>query len=281
MPANEVTEFKFQLTSAATPQLAVLQDISIVDEVNDIRITQIMTTKNGILNPREGAQSLFLPPGLNVKTYSPLVYQSLSEFTVELWLNPDAGQRTPHALVQVGEFALNFTANSVFDLGLPPLTPGGSSSTYSFPKPVVNGSWHHVSVSWSNATGNLTLYHNGIPTDTIVNVHGALRLNSPLIVGSTQSTLAVRVTQVRLWKSANVQSHYNYMIDPASVGSGQGSQLLAYYPFSGASTFAGPTDPAFTTAGSDRSTNQHDLDLGSAQIEPIPLAQLFLDVYQF
>ena len=278
VPVNEVTEFKFQLTSATTPQTASLQEISLVDDANSIRFMQEMISKNGILNPRQGAQSLFLPPGFHVKTYSPLVYQSLSEFTVELWLKSDGGLRAPHALVQVGDFMLNVTAKSQILLGLPPLTLGGSSSNHRFSQTVINGSWHHISVSWSNATGNLTLYYSGVRNDTISNVHGALRLNSPLILGSTKSTVAVRVTQVRLWKSAYVQAYYKYMIDPASNMSG--GSLLAYYPFSGASTFLGPGESTFTTAGSDRSSNQNDLNLGSALIETIPMNQLFLDVYQ-
>ena len=88
-----------------------------------------MTTKNGILNPREAAQKLYLPAGFTLRTYGKLDY-SLSQFTVELWVKPHKATKTRHALVQVGDFALNFTTHSGITLGLPPLTPGGSSSEY-------------------------------------------------------------------------------------------------------------------------------------------------------
>ena len=106
-------------------------------------------------------------------------------------------------------------------------------------------------MSWSDATGNLTLYHDGVKKNTIANVHGSFRLNAYLNLGSSNSAINIEVTQVRLWSSASVQSYYNYMIDPASVQTGDGTKLLAYYPFSTASTFTGPTENnAFTNAGS-------------------------------
>ena len=137
-------------------------------------------------------------------------------------------------------------------------------------------------MSWSNDTGNLNLYYNGVLNATIQNINGVLRLNAPLTLGSSQSTVSMGLTQVRLWSSASVNAYFDEMIDPASVEIGDGAKLIAYYPFSTASTFTGISEnTAFTNAGTDRSTQNNDLNLGSAQIDTIPMTELFLDVIQF
>ena len=127
----------------------------------------------------------------------------------------------------------------------------------------------------------------------VTNVRGVVQVNGPLMVGSSRSAASMKVTQVRLWRSAiAVPAFYQYMIDPASVESGQGADLLAYYPFSGASKLSGPSENAFSieTAGCERSTRTPcvgstkplDLDISAHNlIEAIPFEELFLDVYHF
>ena len=127
----------------------------------------------------------------------------------------------------------------------------------------------------------------------VTNVRGVVQVSGPLIVGSSRSAASMKVTQVRLWRSAiEVPAFYQYMIDPASVESGQGADLLAYYPFSGASKLSGPSESAFSieTAGCERSTRAPcdgstkplDLDISAHHlIEAIPFEELFLDVYHF
>ena len=280
IPANEITEFKFQMTNALQPQAATEQDISVVDRENKIEIVQKMTTKNGVLNPREGAKALVLPAGHAVRTYGKLDY-SLSEVTVELWVKLTSSLRTSHGLVQIGQLALNMSQSGEATFCLPPLVPGDSSRVYKFPTIVVNGSWHHVSASWSDSTGKLSLQYDGVTVQTHVTGHGRVQLFAPLVIGSSLSASEVQITQIRLWSSASVQSYFNYMIDPSSVETDLGAPLLAYYPFSGASTFTGPSNAAFTTAGSDRSANAHDLNMGGTEIRTISLAELFLDVYHY
>jgi hypothetical protein len=283
-PEDVVTEFRFQLTNSPTPRLASVQNIFFSDTKNAIQISQQMTTKNGILNPREGAKSILLGARSSVSTYGNLAY-SLSEFTAEAWIKPFGTSQTRHSLIQVGNFSLTFAISSGVNLTLPPLTTNGSIRNFLFPG--WNGarnvtSWHHVSVSWSNDTGNLNLYYNGVLNATIQNINGVLRLNAPLTLGSSQSTASMSLTQVRLWSSASVNAYFDEMIDPASVEIGDGAKLIAYFSFSTASTFTGISEnTAFTNAGTDRSTQNNDLNLGSAQIDTIPMTELFLDVIQF
>jgi len=176
---------------------------------------------------------------------------------------------------------LNMSQSGEATFCLPPLVPGDSSRVYKFPTIVVNGSWHHVSASWSDSTGKLSLQYDGVTVQTHVTGHGRVQLFAPLVIGSSLSASEVQITQIRLWSSASVQSYFNYMIDPSSVETDLGAPLLAYYPFSGASTFTGPSNAAFTTAGSDRSANAHDLNMGGTEIRTISLAELFLDVYHY
>ena len=142
----------------------------------------------------------------------------------------------------------------------------------------MNGSWHHISASWSNSTANVSVHYNGVLLRAFATGPGRIQLNAALIIGSSLSASEVQITQARLWSSASVQTYFNYMIDPASVEMVRDVPLLAYYPFSGASTFTGPSDQAFTTAGSDRSANEYDLNLEGVEIRTIPLDELFLDV---
>jgi hypothetical protein len=277
IPATEITEFKFQMTNAPQPRAPTKQDISIVDDKNTIQIVQRMTTKNGVLNAREGAKALALPAGLAVKTHGKLDY-SLAELTVELWVKVAFGPRKLHGLVQIGQLALNLSQSGETILSLPPLSTGSSGKVYTFPTKVVNGSWHHISASWSDSTGNVSVHYNGVFLRAFATGPGRIQLNAALIIGSSLSASEVQITQVRLWSSASVQTYFNYMIDPSSVERVRDAPLLAYYPFSGASTFTGLSDPAFTTAGSDRSVNEYDLNLGGAEIRTIPLDELFLDV---
>ena len=108
-----------------------------------------------------------------------------------------------------------------------------------------------------------------------------------LVLGSTSSAMSMQMTQVRLWRSTLVGGLFNYMIDPASVGKGLGSDLLAYYPFSAVDTFFDTKQCQHMDPGSDRSriqtcgsrTTTQDLDVSTATIDTIPIADLFLDVY--
>ena len=236
-------------------------------------------------------------------TYGKLIY-SLSNFSAELWVKLDRGPRSPSALVQVGDFALNITQQNTISVSLPPLGLGSSRKVVVFGNATLsNETWHHVSTSWSGVTGKLVVYlDGGSKIETVHNLHGSLNLSASLLLGSSLSASGVRMTQVRLWKTAANMGLHNVMIDPSSVNIGEGKHLLAYYPFSGVHTFL-DTVRTLTNPGSDRSTIRMDSNgftkttqdlIMSDIIEncqqncdtqshlfTVDMSQLFLDVYHF
>ena len=288
-PAGAVTQFKFQLINPRSPLAASVQTIS-VDDGGAMTFSNHMTSKNGVLNPRDGSKSLLLETGTTVMSRGKLMYL-LSTFTMEAWVKLGPGAQAALTLFQVGDFAVHMNTSSSISIVLPVCEPTSSATAHTFVGITpFNETWHHVSVTWSNTTGNLTLnIDNGTQTRTIEKICQAMQMNFTglLVLGSTSSAMSMQMTQVRLWRSTLVGGLFNYMIDPASVGKGLGSDLLAYYPFSAVDTFFDTKQCQHMDPGSDRSriqtcgsrTTTQDLDVSKATIDTIPIADLFLDVY--
>ena len=213
------------------------------------------------------------------------------DFTVEYWMNTTAtggtgdwynGNGIVDAEVGGGteDWGTSLNGNLLsFGIGNPDITIYSTSD-------VNTGSWVHVAATWSQTTGDMSLYINGVLEATGISGTAARTAPPRITLGQLQTDINFyegAIDELRIWNvvrsGSEIAANMNIEINPATE-----TDLVAYYSFNQGITAGTNTD--LLTLMDMKSTNNGTLNnfamSGSssnfiaqfASITPLPLVWL-------
>ncbi|MBL7813632.1 MAG: hypothetical protein JNL70_01415 [Saprospiraceae bacterium] len=186
-----------------------------------------------------------------------------STFTLEAWVNPDAGYGTFNDAAEpqeiISRWGLGGANNAAYRLGINPsgqamcaVYNGSSSSTVTSTATIATNTWTHIAATRA-ADNTLSIYINGVLSASVSNAVTPQSSTYQVYLGKPvagNNKYKGKIDEVRIWNRAlplcEIQNNRN-----CELGSGQ-TGLLAYYQFNQG---FGSTSNAGVTSLTDASGN--------------------------